>query len=230
MSKASARGKRPVGGKPVAGSRPSRSPQAAAVRRRRARRIRWTVAGAAAAALVAVIAVIAVVTGGPGTGTTGGTTGPAGTRLPAAGSLAPAGSFTTAAGTPATISSLRGHPVLVWLVTTWCPGCQAGTQAMPADLARLRARGITVVELEDYADLGQPGPGIASFGRQFAGAAYQSPGWVFGTASQAMTRVWNPQGYLDIYYLLDSAGRIAYINSGPTSTMTQLLAHAGRPT
>ncbi len=215
MSKTPARGKRPAGGKPAPGSRPSRSPQAAALRRRRARRVRWTIAGAAAVALAAVIAVIAVVAGGRGTGTTGGTTGSAGGSLPAAGSLAPAGSFTAAAGATATISSLRGHPVLVWLVTTWCPGCQAGTQAMPADLARLRARGIKVVELEDYADLGQPGPGIASFGRQFAGAAYHSPGWVFGTASQAMTRAWNPQGYLDIYYLLDSAGRIAYINSGP---------------
>jgi thiol-disulfide isomerase/thioredoxin len=226
VSKASARGKRPADGKPVASSRPSRSPQAVALRRRRARRVRWTIAGAAAAALAAVIAVIAVVAGGRGTGTTGS----AGGSLPAAGSLAPAGSFTTAAGTTATISSLRGHPVLVWLVTTWCPGCQAGTQAMPADLASLRARGIKVVELEDYADLGQPGPDIASFGQEYAGAAYHSPGWVFGTASQTMTQAYNPQGYLDIYYLLDSAGRIAYINSGPTSTMTQLLAHAGRLT
>jgi thiol-disulfide isomerase/thioredoxin len=177
-----------------------------------------------------VIAVIAVMAGGRGTGTPGATAGSAGGSLPAVGRLAPAGSFTTATGTSATISSLRGHPVLVWLVTTWCPGCQAGTQAMPADLARLRARGIKVVELEDYADLGQLGPDIASFGRQFAGAAYHSPGWVFGTASQAMTRAWNPQGYLDIYYLLDSAGHVVYINSGPTSTMTQLLAHAGRLT
>lgn len=228
MSKAPARGRRPADGKPGPAGRPGRAPAAAS--RRRASRVRWTIAGAAAAALAAVIAVIAVVAGGRGSGTTGAATGSAGAGLPAAGRLAPPGSFTTAAGATRMISSLRGHPALVWLVTTWCPGCQAGTQAMAGDLARLRARGIEVVELEDYADLGQPGPGIASFGRQFAGAAYHSPGWVFGTASQAMTQAWNPQGYLDIYYLLDASGHVVYVNSAPASTMTQLLAHAARLT
>jgi len=32
---------------------------------------------------------------------------------------------------------------------------------------------------------------------------------------------------VDIYYLLDSSGHIAYINAAPASTMSQLLAHAG---
>ena len=222
--------KTPARGRPVPGSRPGRSPQAAALRRRRARRARWAAAGAAAAALAAVITVTVITAGGRGPGTAGGTTGTAGAGLPAAGSLAPPGTFTTAAGTTATISSLRGHPALVWLVTTWCPGCQAGTAAMPGDLARLRARGIEVVELEDYADLGQPGPDIGSFGRQFAGAAYHSPGWVFGTASQALTQAYNPRGYLDIYYLVDAAGRIVYAGSAPAATMPQLLAHAARRT
>jgi hypothetical protein len=226
---------KPAGGRPNAarkprpGGRAGRSPQAAASRQRRARRVRWTIAGAAAAVLAAVITVIAVAAGGRGAGSAGGSTGQPAASLPAARSLAPAGSFTTVGGAARAISSLRGHPALVWLVTTWCPGCQAGTAAMPGDLARLRGRGITVVELEDYADLGQPGPGMAAFGPRYAGAAYRDPGWVFGTASAALTRAWNPQGYLDSYYLLDAAGRIAYINSGPASTMTQLLAHAGRP-
>jgi hypothetical protein len=216
-------------GKPGPGGRPSRSPQAAALRRRHARRVRWTVAGAAGAALAAVIAVIAVVAGGRGAGTAGGTTGSAGASLPAAGSLAPAGTFTTVSGQARAISSLRGHPALVWLVATWCPSCQAGTHALTADLAALRARGIRVVELEDYADLGQPGPGISALGRQYAGADYRSPDWSFGTASQALTRAYNPQGYLDIYFLLDASGRIRYVNSGPAATITQLLGHAGGP-
>jgi len=112
-------------------------------------------------------------------------------------------------------------------VATWCPSCQAGTQAVAGQAARLRAAGVQVVEVEDHADLGQPGPGIAAFGRQFAGAAYRDPGWTFGTASQAFTRAWNPQGYLDVYFLLGSSGKVAYINSAPASTMSQLLAHAG---
>jgi hypothetical protein len=101
---------------------------------------------------------------------------------------------------------------------------------MAADLARLRTAGVQVVEVEDYADLGQPGPGIAAFGRQFASAAYHDPGRTFGTASQALTRAYNPQGYLDVYFLPGPSGRVAYINSAPASTVTQLLAHAGRLT
>lgn len=230
MSKTPGGGRPPTARKPGPGGRPSRSPQAAALRRRHARPGRWTVAGAATAALAAVIAVIAVVAGGRGPGTAGGTTGSAGGSLPATGSLAPAGSFTTVTGAARTISSLRGQPTLVWFVATWCPSCQAGTQAMAANIAEFSRIHVRVVQLEDYADLGQPGPDMATFGRQLAGAAYQSPDWVFGVASSALTRAYNPQGYLDIYFLLDSAGHITYVNSAPGSTMSQLLARAGRLT
>jgi len=60
-----------------------------------------------------------------------------------------------------------------------------------------------------------------------AGAAVRHLGWTFGTASQALTRAYNPQGYLDVYFLLGSSGKVAPINSAPASTMSQLLAHAG---
>jgi hypothetical protein len=80
---------------------------------------------------------------------------------------------------------------------------------MAGQAARLRAAGVQVVEVEDYADPGQPGPGIAQFGRQFAGAAYRELGWTFGSDSQALTRAYNPQGYLDVYYLLSPSGRVA---------------------
>ena len=151
----------------------------------------------------------------------------AGGAAPAVGSVAPGGSFITVSGRTETIASLRGHKALLWFVTTWCPGCQAGTRAMAGQVARLRAAGVQVVEVEDYADLGQSGPAMTAFGRQFAGQAHHDPGWTFGTASLALTRAYNPQGYLDVYFLLDSSGHIAYINAAPTSTMSQLLAHAG---
>jgi hypothetical protein len=98
---------------------------------------------------------------------------------------------------------------------------------MAGEAARLRAAGVRVVEVEDYADLGQPGPGIAQFGRQFADAAYHDRGWTFGAASQALTRAYNPQGYLDVYFLLGPSGRVTYVNAAATSTMSQLPAHAG---
>lgn len=68
---------------------------------------------------------------------------------------------------------------------------------------------------------------MTSFGPEFAAAAYRSADWTFGVASQALTRAYNPQGYLDIYYLLDASGHITYVNSSPGSTMSQLLARAG---
>src|SRR5215471_1218827 len=205
--------RRPVSKRP---GRSGRSPHAQAVSRRRVRRLWWT--GAAAGVVAAVAVVIAATAGGRSTA--------AGGAAPTVGVAAPGGSFTTISGRTETIASLRGHKTLLWFVTTWCPGCQAGTHAMAGDLARLRAAGIQVIEVEDYADLGQPGPAMTSFGPQLAGAAYHDPSWTFGTASQALTRAYNPRGYLDIYFLLGPSGRIAYANSAPASTMSQLLAHA----
>jgi len=179
--------------------------------------------------VAAAAVVIAVTASGRNTGA-GGTSPAAGGALPAVGAAAPGGSFTTVSGRTETIATLRGHKTLLWFVTTWCPSCQAGTQAMAGQAARLRAEGVRVVEVENYADLGQPGPAMTGFARQLAGAAYHDPGWTFGTASPALTRAYNPQGYLDIYFLLDPSGRVGYINSAPASTMSQLLAHAGRLT
>lgn len=68
---------------------------------------------------------------------------------------------------------------------------------------------------------------MTGFARQFASAASRGPGWTFGTASEALTRAYNPRGYLDVYFLLGSSRRIAYIGSAPASTMSQLLASAG---
>jgi len=216
------RGGRPPAARP---GRPGRSPHARALRRRRARQLWWAVTGAAAAVVAAVVVVIAVSAGGRTTAAGGNS--PAGGAAPAAGSAAPGGSFTTVSGRTETIASLRGHKTLLWFVATWCPSCQAGTQAVAGQAARLRAAGVQVVEVEDHADLGQPGPGIAAFGRQFAGAAYRDPDWTFGTASRALTGAYNPHGYLDVYFLLGSSGKVAYINAAPASTMSQLLAHAG---
>jgi len=147
---------------------------------------------------------------------------------PAVGALAPDLTFTTVSGQRLSVADLRGHPALLWFVTTWCSSCQAGTQVMAQDVGRLAADGVRVVELELYGDLGGPGPDIATFGRQNAGPAFADPDWIWGSASRRMSLAYDPAGYLDIYYLLDTHGRIRYVNSSPAATMPDLLAAAAR--
>ena len=144
----------------------------------------------------------------------------------AVGLLAPNGTLTTATGDPITVASLRGKPTLLWFVTTWCPSCQAGTQTMAQNISRLQSDGVHVVEVELYQDLGQSGPSMSSFGQQHAGARYDTPGWTFAIASSELTRTYDPDSYLDIYYLLDAKGRIVYVNGSPSSTMSNILAEA----
>jgi len=146
--------------------------------------------------------------------------------IPSPGQPAPAGTFTTLTGRTVNVADLVGRPTLVWFVSTWCSSCQAGTETMAENLAKLRADGVRVDEVELYRDLGQSGPSMGTFARTLAGSQYGNPAWTFGVSSSGLTRTYDPQSYLDIYYLLDAAGRITYVNSSPGSTMPQLLAAA----
>jgi thiol-disulfide isomerase/thioredoxin len=148
--------------------------------------------------------------------------------VPAVGQPAPPGTFTTLAGRTVDIASPQGHPTLVWFVSTWCTSCQAGTQTMADYLPKLAADGVKVDEVELYADLGQSGPTMASFSQQLAGPEATNPDWTFGTSSASLTHTYDPQSYLDIYYLLNAQGQVTYVNGSPGSTMPQLLAAAGK--
>ena len=140
---------------------------------------------------------------------------------------APEGLFTSIQGKTVSISSMHGRSTLVWFVSTWCSSCQAGTQVMAQNITRFSRHGVRVVELEMAGDLGQPGPSISSFGRQLAGHQYTNPDWLWGEASARMTSVYDPNTYLDIYYLLNAQGKIVYINGSPGSTMGGLLRAVG---
>lgn len=189
----------------------------------RAPRRRWT--GLGAVAVVAVGAVLGLVLSSGGN--TPASMGPGLKAAPMVGSIAPAGTFTTLAGQQESISSLRGTPIMVWLVTTWCPVCQAGSQAMNSDLAaKLATMHVRVVELELYGDLGHPNQSMRAFVNKYAGMGNHGSNWVFGKASSALSRAYNPKGMMDIYFLVDSTGHIRYVNSGPATTQSQILSHA----
>jgi hypothetical protein len=95
---------------------------------------------------------------------------------------------------------------------------------MAGEIGALAAHRVRVLELEQAGDLGEPGPSITSFGQRLAGPAFANPDWTWGVAPNALTQKYNPRGYLDIYYLLDASGRVVYMNSAPSSTMSQLMA------
>lgn len=158
----------------------------------------------------------------------GSTTSSQPSATPSVGKPAPPGTFTTVAGQTVDIASLRGHPTLVWFVSTWCSSCQAGTQTMAQNVTRLQADGVKVDEVELYRDLGQSGPSITAFAHALAGPQADNPDWTFGTSSASLTRTYDPQSYLDIYYLINARGDITYVNGSPGSTMPQLLAAAGK--
>ncbi|MDA8316315.1 MAG: redoxin domain-containing protein [Actinomycetota bacterium] len=176
-------------------------------------------------ALVAVVIALHVTSSSSGSASASGPSGTSGVSLPV-GTIAPNGAITTLAGKSESVAGLRGKPTLIWFVTTWCSSCQAGTQAMAQNVATLAADGVRVVEVENYADLGQSGPPMGTFAKTLAGSAVTNPDWTFGEASSALTHTYNPKAYLDIYYLIDAEGKITYVNSSPASTMPELLSAA----
>lgn len=200
-------------------------------------RWRWTGLGVVALVVVGVILGVTLSSGGgsPATNSSAdssmsgsmGSMGSGKGMTPMPGSMAPSGTYTTASGQQESLSALRGSPAMIWLITTWCPVCQVGTRAMQSQLAaKLAQMHVKVVELELYGDLGHSKPTLTSFIDSYAGMGPHSPNWVFGTASAALTRAYNPKGEMDIYFLVDSTGHIRYVNSGPAKTASQIIAHA----
>jgi len=178
-------------------------------------------------ALVALVVALHVASSNSGSASASSPSNTSGVSLPI-GTTAPNGTFTTLAGKTETETGLRGKPTLIWFMTTWCSSCEAGTQSMAQNIATLAADGVHVVEVENYADLGQSGTPMNAFAKTLAGSAFSNPDWTFGEASSTFTHTYNPKAYLDLYYLISSKGKITYVNSSPASTMPQLLQAASQ--
>lgn len=209
-------------------SRQARPPRPTSAQRREAqlaakRRRKWWIVGS----LSALVVLAGVLIGLHISNGTTGTSSSASTPL-RIGSVAPNGSLTTLDGQTTDISALRGRPALIWFVSTWCSSCQAGTQTMAQNLNTLRSDGVHVDEVELYQDLGQSGPSLGTFAKSLAGSQFVNPDWTFALSSASLTHIYDPQSYLDIYYLLNADGKITYVNGSPASTMPQLLAAAKR--
>ena len=155
---------------------------------------------------------------------TNSTTAQSAANPPNVGAQAPNGTLLTTAGNVASISSFRGQTTLLWFVSTWCSSCQAGTQVMSQRLGELTQHGVHIAEVELYHDLGQSGPSISQFGQSLAGSNYSNSAWTWATSSYDLSRAYDPQGYLDIYFLINPQGKIVYENSSPAATFNALKA------
>ncbi len=122
-------------------------------------------------------------------------------------------------GTPTSLSSFQGHTVLVWIIATWCPGCQETAPIIASHYySQLRSEGVILVTVEDYNDLGYSGPTMVQFASKYAGGAGNYPGWFFADTSQSATYTYNPQADLDIWYLISPSGTVVTsgLNLGTT--------------
>lgn len=182
----------------------------------------------------AALAAVALWPGGAGTSLLGAQTASAASTVQVAAAQAveaPAAAFTATDGRSLSVADFRGHPTMVWLVSSWCGSCAAGMQTLVDHEAELETAGLKVLVLRNYQNLGYPGPNIEDFVRQTLsggrgrGAAIPQ-NWVLGQATQAFDHVYNTKHYPDIYYLVDADGRIQAVDGAPSATLDQILSFA----
>ena len=122
--------------------------------------------------------------------------------------------------------SLEGHPLVVWLMTTWCSSCAETSELLVSQYYNtFRSDGILLVQIENYNDLNQQGESLPAFVSQYGGS--NEPGWYIGTAPQWVTQQYNPAGVLDIYYLVNSQGYIVGSGQSLGSNLNSVIETLG---
>lgn len=134
--------------------------------------------------------------------------------------------FTATDGNERRLSEFAGRPVMLWFYASWCPTCQVGTVAVAEKIDQLKQAGVQIIQLQLYDNLGYPGPSIEDFAKRYAGPVTPSSNWLWGEASLEASFTYDPQGYPDIYFLIDRDGIIRAIEPAPNVTMNKILAFA----
>ena len=145
---------------------------------------------------------------------------------PAPGKPAPDVTFETLDGRTFRLSDFRGRPVMLWLIATWCPTCEASAQALAEKAPELEETGLVVITLKLYENLGYPGPSIGDFAKKWAPTLLDRKGWYWGEAGMRTSYVYDRQGYPDIYWLVDRDGIARMVNTAPNVTMDEIVSFA----
>ena len=141
------------------------------------------------------------------------------------GKTAPGFTFTELGGSSRSLSSYEGQPIVLWWIAAFCPSCSQGTQYFAQSYAsQYHASGVLLLEIEDNNDLGQPGPSLSSFASQNGYSG--QPGWILGEGSAQGTTAYNPNGYLDVYYVINAQGSIVATGQGLSGSFSSALSEA----
>ncbi len=142
------------------------------------------------------------------------------------GAPAPDMAFTTLDGGAYRLSDFRGQPVMFWLFATWCRTCRAATVAVAENYDRLRQAGLQIIQLKLHENLGYPGPTTNEFAARYAGSRASATGWLWGQASRETSFTYNPNGYSEIYCLIDKDGILRDVAQAPNVTMEKIMTFA----
>ena len=141
------------------------------------------------------------------------------------GKPAPDFTFNDLSGTSHSLSSYQGQRLVLWWIAAFCSSCSQGTQYFAQSYAsQYHTAGVLMLEIEDYNDLGQPEPSLSSFASQngYSGQA----GWILGEGSSQGTNAYNPNGYLDVYYVISAQGSIVASGQGLSGSFSSALQQA----
>ncbi len=120
-------------------------------------------------------------------------------------------------GTNVTLNEFRGRPVVLWFITTGCSSCSQSSQLLKSQYYnQIHSKGAVILTVNLYDNLGTDGFSLKFFANSY-GYGLNKTGWIYGTTTQNASYEYDPNAYLDIYYVINSNGTI--INEGsPLST------------
>ncbi|HUZ73778.1 MAG TPA: oxidoreductase [Stellaceae bacterium] len=120
------------------------------------------------------------------------------------------------------LQSLKGQPIMVWQVTTWCPSCRAGLETLAQHKSLIDNSKLKIIVLRDYKNGGYPGDDMEKFAEDVAPALLHDPHFVFGEDTETLFKLYNPRHYIDVYQLIAPNGQVAVRSSTPSATFDKI--------